>query len=62
MYAIRSYYAAERREEVEAFIAKVRKQDKARRTADDFEKEGVFTGSFCVNPVTGRQIPSYNFV
>ena len=49
---------------VEAFIAKVRKQDKARRTSDDFEKEGVFTGSWCLNPVTGARMPIYlgNFV
>ncbi len=47
--------SAEQRPAVEAFIAQVRRQDKARRTSDDFEKEGVFTGAFCVNPVTGRQ-------
>jgi len=56
--------SADQREAVDAFIAKVRKQDKARRTADDFEKEGVFTGSYCINPVTGQQIPVFlaNFV
>ncbi len=55
---------AERREEVEAFIAKVRKQDKTRRTSEDFEKEGVFTGAFCINPVTRKKMPVYlaNFV
>ena len=56
--------SAEQRPAVEAFIAKVRKQDKARRSSDDFEKEGVFTGSWCLNPVTGGKIPVYlgNFV
>jgi leucyl-tRNA synthetase len=56
--------SAEQRPAVEAFIAQVRRQDKARRTSDDFEKEGVFTGAFCVNPVTGRRMPVYlgNFV
>jgi leucyl-tRNA synthetase len=55
---------AERRQEVEAFIARVRQQDKLRRTSDDLVKEGVFTGSFCVNPVNGRRIPVFlaNFV
>ena len=24
------------------------------QTAEDFEKEGVFTGSYCINPVTGE--------
>lgn len=54
----------ERRAEVEAFIDKVKRQDKIKRTSDDFEKEGVFTGSYCVNPVTGTKMPIYlgNFV
>jgi leucyl-tRNA synthetase len=54
----------DRRAEVEAFVDTVKKTDKARRTADDYEKEGVFTGSYCVNPVTNRRMPIYlaNFV
>ena len=55
---------ADRRAEVESFIDKVKKTDKVKRTADDFEKEGVFTGSYCINPVTNRRMPVYlaNFV
>ena len=55
---------AERREEVVAFIDKVKRTDKQVRTADDLEKEGVFTGSYCLNPVTGKRMPIYlaNFV
>ncbi|MBN2643903.1 MAG: leucine--tRNA ligase [Desulfuromonadaceae bacterium] len=55
---------ADRREEVDAFIARIKAQDKTKRTSEDFEKEGVFTGSYCVNPVTGRQMPVFlaNFV
>ena len=54
----------EQRDAVEAFIAKVKKQDKKNRTSEDFEKEGVFTGSYCLNPVTGRKMPVFlaNFV
>jgi leucyl-tRNA synthetase len=54
----------DRRSEVEAFIEKVRKTEKSKRTADDLEKEGVFTGSYCINPVTGGKMPVYlaNFV
>ena len=54
----------ERREDVAAFVDKVKRTDKAKRTADDMEKEGVFTGSYCLNPVTGRKMPIYlaNFV
>jgi leucyl-tRNA synthetase len=52
------------RAEVEAFIDKVKKTDRIMRTADDLEKEGVFTGSYCINPATGCKMPIYlaNFV
>ena len=55
---------ADRLAEVTAFIEKVKGTDKIKRTADDFEKEGVFTGSYCLNPATGLNIPVYlaNFV
>jgi leucyl-tRNA synthetase len=54
----------ENREKVGEFIEKVKRTDKAIRTAEDFEKEGVFTGSYCINPVTGIRMPVYlaNFV
>jgi len=50
--------------EVEAFCAKVRGMDRIKRTADDLEKEGVFTGAYCINPVTGARMPIWvaNFV
>ncbi|GAB6037293.1 leucine--tRNA ligase [Fundidesulfovibrio butyratiphilus] len=50
--------------EARAFIDKVRNLDRIKRQADDLEKEGVFTGSYCKNPVTGERIPIYlaNFV
>ncbi|WP_461208491.1 leucine--tRNA ligase [Desulfocurvus sp. DL9XJH121] len=51
-------------EEVQAFVAKVRNMDRIVRGAEDLEKEGVFTGAWCVNPVTGLRMPIYvaNFV
>ncbi|MDD2335421.1 MAG: leucine--tRNA ligase [Geobacteraceae bacterium] len=54
----------ERREDVVAFIDTVKRTDKQVRTAEDLEKEGVFTGSYCINPVTGQRMPIYlaNFV
>jgi leucyl-tRNA synthetase len=53
-----------RRGEVEAFMDRVKKTDKARRSSEDLEKEGVFTGTYCINPVTNRRMPIYlaNFV
>jgi leucyl-tRNA synthetase len=49
---------------VRSFIAKVKSQEKTSRTSEDFEKEGVFTGRYALNPATGQQIPIYlaNFV
>ncbi len=54
----------DQRSAVEAFIAKVRRQDKTKRAAGDYEKEGVFTGAYCINPVTNQRIPVFlaNFV
>jgi leucyl-tRNA synthetase len=50
--------------EVRAFVDRISKMDRIVRTADDLEKEGVFTGRYCINPVTGREMPVYvaNFV
>ncbi|MEK6775700.1 MAG: leucine--tRNA ligase [bacterium] len=50
--------------EVEAFIERMRRTDRIVRTAEDVEKEGVFTGSFAVNPMTHKTMPIYiaNFV
>jgi leucyl-tRNA synthetase len=55
---------AERSHEVEAFISKVQAVDQVQRTSDDYEKAGVFTGSYCINPVNGMKIPVFlgNFV
>jgi len=53
-----------RREEVAAFVDRVKRTEKEQRTAEGLEKEGVFTGAYCLNPVTGRRMPVYlaNFV
>ncbi len=50
--------------EVMAFVERIAKMDRIVRTAEDLEKEGVFTGRYCLNPVTGREMPIYvaNFV
>ncbi len=49
---------------VREFAAKVRNMDRIKRAADDLEKEGIFTGAFCENPLTGAKMPIYvaNFV
>ncbi|MGE5190801.1 MAG: leucine--tRNA ligase [Gemmatimonadota bacterium] len=55
---------AGREQEVRAFVDRVARQDKIVRTSEDLEKEGIFTGGYCTNPVTGTKIPvfSANFV
>ena len=49
---------------VKAFAEKVRSTDKIKRGAVDYEKEGQFTGSYVMHPITGRAIPVFvaNFV
>jgi leucyl-tRNA synthetase len=50
--------------EVQAFVERVKRQDVISRTAEDMEKEGVFLGAYCVNPLTRARMPIYtaNFV
>ncbi|MBE9536308.1 MAG: leucine--tRNA ligase [Proteobacteria bacterium] len=49
---------------VGAFVAKMKATDKASRTDESKEKEGVFTGGYVINPVNGEKVPVYtaNFV
>jgi leucyl-tRNA synthetase len=49
---------------VKAFVERVRRQDLITRTAEDMEKEGVYLGASCINPLTGAPMPIYtaNFV
>ncbi|MCL5884673.1 MAG: leucine--tRNA ligase [Deltaproteobacteria bacterium] len=55
---------AGREAEVRAFVERVASQDRIARTSGDLEKEGIFTGGYCVNPATGTKIPVFaaNFV
>jgi leucyl-tRNA synthetase len=50
--------------EVRAFVERIRKQEKFTRTAEETEKEGVFTGAYAIHPLTQEQIPIWvaNFV
>ncbi len=60
----RTLSAPECKEDVEAFIERMRKTDKIARTSEDVDKEGVFTGSYAINPLTRNRMPIYlaNFV
>jgi len=50
--------------EVLDFVDRTLKMDSITRTADFTAKEGVFTGRYCLNPVTREEIPIFvaNFV
>ncbi len=50
--------------EVRAFVDKTLKVESYMRTSEAMVKEGVFTGKYCINPVTKERMPIYvaNFV
>lgn len=43
-------------DEIHAFCERVRNQSEIERTSSESEKEGVFTGVYCINPFTGRKV------
>ncbi len=49
---------------VKKFIEKTKRIQRSERTSEFLEKEGVFTGGYCRNPMTGERMPIYvaNFV
>ena len=42
---------------VRAFVEKTRKLTEISRTSTETEKEGIFTGAYCINPVNGEAVP-----
>jgi leucyl-tRNA synthetase len=51
-------------EAVLQFVERTKQAKRSDRTADLLEKEGIFTGSYCINPATREKMPIYvaNFV
>ena len=45
------------KEKCQAFVKKIAAMDKAVRTDEATKKEGVFTGSYAINPVNGEKVP-----
>ena len=43
-------------DEINAFCERVRNQSEIERTSSESEKEGIFTGVYCINPFTGRKV------
>ena len=50
--------------EAAEFIKRIKKQSSLERISEGANKEGVFTGSYCINPLTDEKVPIYiaNFV
>ncbi|MCK4358918.1 MAG: leucine--tRNA ligase [Candidatus Cloacimonetes bacterium] len=43
--------------EIDKFVERIINEDKILRTAEDTEKEGIFTGKYAINPVNSKEIP-----
>ena len=44
---------------VDEFIQRISRQERSSKAIETYEKEGVFTGAYCINPMTGRRMPIY---
>lgn len=44
---------------VDEFVQRISKQERTSQAIENYEKEGVFTGAYCLNPMTGRRMPVY---
>ncbi|MBM3273984.1 MAG: leucine--tRNA ligase, partial [Candidatus Sericytochromatia bacterium] len=49
--------APDRKEEVDAFVARMKATTEIERTSTEVEKEGVPIGAFALNPFTGEEVP-----
>lgn len=43
--------------EVNTFIDKMKGLNEIARTSNETEKEGLFTGAYCINPYSGKKVP-----
>ncbi len=44
---------------VSEFVERISLQERSSKAIENYEKEGVFTGSYCINPMNGRRMPIY---
>ena len=45
--------------EVSEFIHRISLQDRSVKALESYEKEGVYIGAYCINPLTGSRMPIY---
>jgi len=48
-----------REKEVSGFVDRISMQDRSVKALESYEKEGIFTGAYCVNPLSGIRMPIY---
>ncbi|PIE67597.1 MAG: leucine--tRNA ligase [Deltaproteobacteria bacterium] len=41
------------------FVERISLQERSSKAIENYEKEGVFTGAYCINPMNGRRMPVY---
>lgn len=44
---------------VAKFVERISLQERSSRAIETYEKEGVFTGAYCINPLSGGRMPIY---
>ncbi len=47
----------DKKAEVEAYVAKSKRQSEIERLSTEKEKDGVFTGAYCINRLNGTKVP-----
>ena len=50
---------ADRKAEVEKYVAEASKRTDIERTSATKDKTGVFVGAYCINPINGEKVPVY---
>ncbi len=45
--------------EVQDFVKRISMQDRSSKAVEMYEKEGVFIGAYCINPLSQRRMPIY---
>ncbi len=46
-------------DKIREFVERISMQDRSSRAVENYEKEGVFTGAYCINPMSGLRMPIY---
>ena len=54
---VKTLTASDQKKDVETYVLQTRRQTEIDRTSAEKEKTGVFTGSYCINPVNGERVP-----